>query len=452
MTQRFDGAEIARATGGVLHGNAGAAGPVSTDTRADLGGAWFVALRGARFDAHDFAAQAREGGAAGGVFERPVAGWRGRWVQVPDTTRALQDLGRAARARLAARGVPVVGVSGCSGKTTTRELVACALSPRGPVHRTRANDNNHLGVPLTLLATPDAARAVVVELGSSGPGEMAVVADVALPDVRLCVNIGAAHLEALGDLAAVSAEEGAVLDRARGSDVCLLNADDPWLADRDVPGRVLRFGTRADADVRLVAAEVDVDGWTTDATYATPAGTVRARLPVPGAHVAHDAAAALAAAFALGVDVHAAAAELSGYVPVGGRLRREVLPDGLVVIDDAYNANPASVAAALSLVAGSRGPVAVVLGDMLELGAAAPRYHREVLARAATAGFAAVVAVGPAMHAAAPAGVARVSDPADAARHVRAALGGRGTVLVKGSRGMRLERVIDALRAGDGRR
>ncbi len=447
---KFDGATIAEATGGVLHGQDPGAGPIETDSRKDLAGAWFLALVGDRFDGHRFAAAAAEAGALGGVFCRKPDGWDGPWVAVDDTTAALQALGAAARRRLAG---PVVGIAGCSGKTTTRELVAAALAPGGVVHRTRANDNNHLGVPLTMLATPADSWATVVELGSSGPGEMAPLVRITDPDVRVCLNIGPAHLEALGDLAAVRAEEGHAVDTTGADQVAVVSADDPWLADVAPAGRVLWFGRAERADVRVVEASVDVDGWCTKVRFSTPQGPLDATLPAPGAHLADDAAAALAVAHAVGVPLVEAAAGLAAYRPVGGRLRRVVLDDGTVVIDDTYNANPMSMAAALSLVAGASGPVAIVLGDMLELGEEEDRYHREVLALAASTPAVSRVVVGERMARAAAGvdGIVAAGDPASAAAVVKAAWpsqGGPGLVLVKGSRGMRLERVVEALASG----
>lgn len=441
---RWSGVDLANVTGGQLHGDDPGPGVILTDTRLELTGAWFLAIVGERFDGHAFAARAQQAGAHGGIFARQPEGWTGPWVQVDDTFAALYAIAAASRARLTG---PVVGISGCAGKTTTRELVSCALAPLGAVHRTRANDNNHLGVPFTLLAASEEAAAVVIELGSSGPGEMGPLADLTSPDVRLCLNIGPAHLEALGTLEAVRREEGALVDRAGPEDVVVVNADDPWLRDVSAPGRVLRFGRAEEADVRLLDAIVDVAGWSTTARYATPEGEVTARIGVPGAHLAHNGAAALAVACAVGVPLQAAADALSAYAPVGRRVRREVV-GGLVVVDDAYNANPMSVRAALDLVSEADGPVCVVLGDMLELGAEEHTLHVQTLQDAVERGLDAVVAMGPRMAGAASEvdGVVVAGDVAQAAAQVLAALPAGGLVLLKGSRGMRMERVLDALR------
>lgn len=448
---KWDGADIARITDGELYGEAGARGPILTDSRSDLAGAWFLALRGERFDGHRFATQAREAGALGGIFEREVEGWSGPWVQVDSTFQALQALGAAARDRV---NGPVVGISGCTGKTTTRELVACALAPLGSVHRNRANDNNHVGVPLTLLACPEEASALVVELGSSAPGEMAPLVRLTRPDIRLCLNIGPAHLEALGDLAAVRREEGWLVDQAGPADVVVVPSGDPWLQDLEVSARTLRFGCEEAADVRLVRAVASLEDWTTEIECEVEGRRVRWTLPVPGAHLGLNAAAALAVAWAAGVEPASAARGMEGYVPVGRRLHQVVLPSGTRVVDDSYNANPVSVRAALALMGGSAARTAVVLGDMLELGSEEGRYHREVLEYAKSLGFGTLVVLGPRMTDAARGmtGVDVATDPQDAARRVRGGQEAPDWVLLKASRGMRLERVLQALRAEEGER
>ncbi len=441
----WTGEAIAAATGGKLHGGEHL-GPVSTDSRGGIAGAWFVALVGERFDGHDFAEGAAAAGAGGGVFSRAVPGWTRAWVEVPDTTAALQALGAAARDRLMG---PVVGVGGAAGKTTTRVLVALALSPLGAVHQTQANLNNHLGVPLTLLGAQEHAAASVVELGTSAPGEIQTLATIARPDVRLIVNIGPEHLEELGGIEGVAREECVLFDSARSGDVCLVNTDDPWLSAWRIAGRVIRWGRAADADVRLAQAEVDGPGWCTRASYDTPQGRVVLTLPAPGEHLAHNAAAALAAALALGVDLHQAARAMEAYAPVGMRLRPTRLPGEILAINDAYNANPPSMRASLATLTTMPGRRVAVLGDMLELGVDEARLHDEVVAEADTKGLDLLLLVGPRMvrshHLAerTPAW-ADVDGPA-LAPQLAAWLQSGDTVLFKGSRGARVERVLDAL-------
>lgn len=451
MSQTFDGAAIARATGGALVRDA-AAGALFTDSRKVIPGGWFVALVGEKFDGHGFAADVLAKGAAGVVVSRPVD-VSGGVVLVADTTVAYQALGAAARDRV--KG-PVIGIGGAAGKTTTRALTALALSPKGRVHQNSANLNNHIGVPLTLLETPDDAAAVVVEMGTSGKGEMEVLVAVARPNVRLVVNIGPEHLEGLGDLDGVAAEEGVMFDRARPGDVLLVNADDPYLRDWPVPAgaRVVTWGESPDAQVRLVDAVLDPVTLATRATFHTPMGPVVADIPSPGRHVAHDAAGALAAAWVCGVDLADAASALSRYEAVGMRLRRESIPiDGprpgsVTVLNDAYNANPPSMEAALAVLCALPGRRVAVLGDMLELGDEEAKWHDHVAAVAATKGLDLVVLCGPRMSAAGAAcpGAWRVPDPLAVAAKLRPWLKDGDVLLVKGSRGVRLERVIETLR------
>lgn len=448
MSVRFDGQAIALATGGVLVREAGE-GPIGTDTRHMPSGSWFVALRGDRFDAHGFLDVATERGAIGAVVEKdPGAAYVGGVVVVADTTRALQALGRAAR--LAFQG-PVVGLTGSSGKTTTRALTALALSPLGPVHQTGGNLNNHIGVPLTLLAMPADTRAMVIEMGTSSPGEIAVLADIARPDVRLIVNVGPAHLEELGGLDGVAREKGALFASARPGDTVCVNVDDPRIAALPLPAGVrrLEWGTRGQIALREVT--IDPVALATEASWDTPVGVLRARIPAPGHHIAHDAAGALCMALALGIDLREAAAALERYEAVGMRLRSEPLPGGGRALNDAYNANPSSMEASLRLLASLPGRRAAVLGDMLELGPDEGEWHLRIARLAHELALDRVILVGPRMAAAAAGcpGCEAFEDPSGAVDPLRAWLSrGAGTdvVLFKGSRGARVERVLHGVR------
>ncbi|MCB9696936.1 MAG: UDP-N-acetylmuramoyl-tripeptide--D-alanyl-D-alanine ligase [Alphaproteobacteria bacterium] len=443
MSQLFDAEAVATATGGRLV-RPGPSGPVVTDSRALKAGDWFVALVGPRFDGHDYVAAADAAGAAGCVVERELPG-RAGLVVVPDTTRALQDLGRAARAAFVG---PVVGLTGSSGKTTTRALCALALSPLGRVHQTTGNLNNHLGVPLTLLARPDDAAAMVVEMGTSSPGEIAVLADIATPDVRLIVNVGPAHLLELGGLDGVAVEKGAIFRSARPGNTVCVNVDDARVAAIPVPAGVRRLTWGSAGDVALLDAVVDPATLSTTARWRTPEGEVSARIPAPGHHIAHNAAGALCCALSLGIDPREAAAALERYEPVGMRLRSEPLPTGALALNDTYNANPQSMEASLRLLASLPGRRLAVLGDMLELGPDEARFHADVVALAKDLGLD-VVLVGPRMVDAARAHPELPSflDPADAGPHVAAWLAPGSTVLFKGSRGARVERCLEAIRA-----
>jgi len=453
-------AEMAGATGGRLVGDA-APGRVCTDTRALRPGDWFLALVGDRFDAHDFLDQADAAGVAGVIVQRVPEGWTRGALVVDDTLLALQDLARAARARFDGR--PVIGLTGSAGKTTTRAMIAAALGSLGVIHQNEGNLNNHIGVPLTLLAAPDDAAALVLEMGMSGPGEIELLQDIGRPTVRLVTNVAAAHLEGVGSLDGVAACKAELVDGARPGDRVFLNADDPRVDAMAVPegAQVQRYGSSIRGDVRLLEASVDPDTLATTAVIATAAGTLTATLAAPGRHLAHNAAAAAAIAHALGVAPADIAAGLAGWRPVGMRMRveRRRLGEGRVtVINDAYNANPLSTRVALdtlTLIGGARR--VALLGDMLELGDAEDTSHDELVAYARTLDLDLVGFAGPRYTAA----VARALRPsaekppaapvvvADSAHTLREVLAGRllpgDIVLIKGSRGMRMERTLQDL-------
>lgn len=448
----LDGAEIAAATGGRLLRD-GPHGPVATDSRTIAAGSWFLALAGERFDAHDYLADVATKGVAGCVVSRePPADWPGGIVLVDDTARALRDLGRAARDRLRC---PVIGLTGSSGKTTTRALCALAVGGLGKVHQTVGNLNNQLGVPMTLLAAPDDADVAVVELGTSLPGEIAILSEIVRPTVRLIVNIGPAHLEELGGLEGVAQEKGALFATARPGDFLCINVDDPFVRAMPRPEgtHLVTYGEDPAATVCLVEVRVDAEAFATAATVRTPSGSLSFRLPIPGRHVAHDATAALAVAYALGLDLRAAAQAMERYEPVGMRMRAEPLPGGALAINDAYNANPGSMAASLEVLAALGGRRVAVLGDMFELGADELRWHRDVAALAGRLGLDLVVLTGPRMASVADACVGARElwvepDPDAVAARLGSWLRSGDRVLFKASRGARVERILQTLLSG----
>jgi UDP-N-acetylmuramoyl-tripeptide--D-alanyl-D-alanine ligase len=371
-------------------------------------------------------------------------------VVVTDTLRALQDL--AAHARSVWTG-PVVAITGSSGKTTTRALTALALSGLGPIHQTKGNLNNHIGLPLSLLAGSADAAATVVELGTSSPGEILRLAEISRPDVRLVLNVGPAHLEELGGLEGVSREKCALARTAGEGDVVVLPSDDPWIDPACSPShaRLVLFGGDAAADVRVIKAEVASDG-STRVEVVVGGNTHTMRLGVPGVHMATDAAAALAISTALGVDPSDAVSRMEAYEPVGMRGRIERLPGGAFALNDAYNANPASMEAALTSLAALPGRHVAVLGDMLELGAGSAAWHGRVLESASDLGLDAVILLGPRMAAARDQYTGEgevVLDPAgeNAVAFLKNWLREGDHVLFKGSRGAAVERILLQLQA-----
>jgi UDP-N-acetylmuramoyl-tripeptide--D-alanyl-D-alanine ligase len=454
--------EIVSATGATLDPRA--AGQtrirsVATDSRAVVKDALFVALRGERFDGHRFLVEAGRAGATALMIERD-ARWEGAGVaavRVSDTTVALGDLAAHHRTRWGGR---VVAITGSAGKTSTKELVAAALDAGdGRTLKTRGNLNNLVGVPMTLFCLEEGHDLAVIEMGTSAPGEIARLGAIGRPDVAVVTLISAAHTEGLGDLAAVAREKRSLLDALGPAGVAVLNADDPELADVQLGGRtIVRFGVSAGADVRLVSHRVDRE-LATHASYEVKGvGTVEIRLRLLGESAAQNAAAALAVAVAFGHDPLLSATRLAEVPPTEGRMCA-VSGGAFCVIDDSYNANPRSTEMALETaraLADARGVgLVAVLADMRELGAQSRALH-EALGAFAAERARGLVFVGTEMKAAAAAArrakhdrleIAEVADAADAVAPLRALAHPGDVVLVKGSRSMRTERVVEALTA-----
>ena len=411
---------------------------VSTDTRALPHGALFVALRGERFDAHDLLVAARDAGAAAVVVERAecVVGLGIPALVVRDTRAAL---GRLARGWRRAWGGTVVAVGGSNGKTSTKDMLRAALGSRLEVHATAANENNLVGV-----AVPPQAHVAIVEVGTNAPGEIAALRAIVEPDVAVITSIGEEHLEGLGDLAGVLREEAALLD---GTPLAVLPAEEPGLHQKaDAAGtRVVTAGLQ---EGDLVASSWSLDG---EGRVVLERAGARATLPLRGAHQAANAMLVLAVARALGVPEADALTALER-MPVP-HMRGEWSSLGtLTLINDAYNANPPSTRAALALLRGvgnGRQRVAV-LGTMRELGAASEALHDAVAREALGDGIDLVVAVGEfadAMQRVAPDDprVLRAADPEEAWARLEPRLASDAVLLLKGSRGVRLERLLPSL-------
>lgn len=463
MSVPFDAADAVRWTGGrLLQGDARCVfRAVSTDTRTLEPDAFFVAIAGPNHDAHAYLDQAVGRGAAGLLIEEgrkhpagPVV------IAVDDTTRALGALAAGHRAGFDG---PVVAITGSNGKTTTKEMCAAILEQDAPCLRTAGNLNNQFGLPLTLLRRGPEHASVVVEIGMNHRGEIAPLAAIARPTVAVITNVGTAHIEHLGSQAEIAAEKGDLLAALAPDGVAVVNGDDALAraqAER-APGRVVRFGAAAAADVRCEDVRFE-DGRDGSFHFAlvTPDGRAQVRLPGLGDTLVANAVGAAAAALAAGAGLDAVARGLGRYEPVGGRMRALPLAGGGMLIDDTYNANPESVAAALRCLAQRKGAARglAVLGDMGELGESAVDAHREAGALAAKLGIDALVALGEHAAEVIDAGVQAGLDPAcghvapghaEAARLVNEARRPGDWVLVKGSRAMRMERVVKALTEGE---
>jgi UDP-N-acetylmuramoyl-tripeptide--D-alanyl-D-alanine ligase len=426
---------------------------LSTNSREVGPGMLFVALRGERFDAHDFLADVAARGAAAVVAERLPAGFTLPALAVPDTRAALGEIGAYWRRQF---DIPVIGVTGSNGKTTVKEMIASILAAEfGADHylATRGNLNNDIGVPLTLVRLDAAHKAAVVELGMNHPGEIAQLAALAQPTVGLVNNAQREHQEFMASVEAVAHENGAVISALPPNGIAVFPADDPYtplwraLAKAGGQRKILTFGLSQDASISC--------------TYVPQAfGSLMKvrvgqrefplKLAAAGVHNVRNALAAIACALAIGIHRRAIVQGLESFAPVSGRLQNKAGRNGAAVIDDTYNANPDSVKAAIDVLAQAPAPRVLVLGDMGEVGSEGRKFHEEIGAYARGRGIDHLLTLGDLAASASNAFGARarhydsVETLIDAASAVATPA---ATVLVKGSRFMRMERVVQRLAA-----
>ncbi len=438
-------AEAARFAEGRLNGADAVFSGVSTDSRSVARGELFVAIRGERYDGHQFLGMAQEKGAAGALIDGIHAGAAPLPViVVDDTRRALGRIGRGWRGRFA----PVlIAITGSNGKTTTKEMLASILrahAGEGAVLATKGNLNTDIGVPVTLLALRTEHKYAVVELGMNHPGEIATLAAIARPTGALVNNAQREHLEFMKSVAAVAAENASVFEALPADGVAVINADDAQAGVfRRAAGarRKVEFGLDTPAQVSGSCA---LKSLSSEVTISTPAGKCAATLAIAGLHNVRNALAAAACAHAAGVPPAAIGTGLSAFRPFIGRLQVMRAASGATVIDDSYNANPDSVRAAIDVLAACTAPTVLVLGDMGEVGDQGPALHREIGAYARASRIGALYALGEASREAVKAFGAdgrHFSAPEELVK----ALPRDVTVLVKGSRFMRMDRVVAAL-------
>ena len=432
---------------------------ITTDTRKIAAGDLFIALRGENFDGADFAADALHKGAAAVLVNAPLSASvqkdlkkeKGTVLTVPDTLKAYQEIAHAWRMKF---DIPVVAITGSNGKTTTKDLTAAVLSGRGTVCRTAANYNNEVGLPLTLLGITEDDTAAVVEIGMRGLGQIAALAPVAAPNIGIVTNVCEVHMELLGSIENIAKAKAELVEAIPAGGTVLLNADDervaamrPMAADGV---RILTYGIGADADIRAEALRLAAGGSQFMVTWGNERHDYS--IPLAGRHNVSNALAALAAGFVLGCTPQEMQAGLRTLTPT--KMRYEVHEIGARrFINDAYNASPSSMCAAIETTASLyHGRRIAVLGDMLELGVAAEEAHREIGKRVAELGFAALVTYGEQarwMHKAAEAAGCSVCYHAEsheaAAKYLREMLVDGDTVLFKGSRGMKMEQIIALL-------
>ncbi len=427
---------------------------VSTDTRTLTAGALFVCLRGERFDGHDYVPTAVERGAVAVLAEagRVDPRWTVPALEVPDTRLALGALARFWRTRF---DIPLVTVTGSNGKTTVKEMTAAILRAHhgdAATLATAGNYNNDIGLPLTLLRLRDAHRCAVIEVGMNHPGETAYLARIAQPTIALVNNAQREHQEFMNTVADVAREHAASIEALPPGGVAVYNGDDEhadvWRrAAGNRPIRDFGLGTHC-------AVHATPKLTTTGATFElrTPEGRIHVELQVPGLHNVSNALAAAAAATAAGASLESVARGLEAFRAVKGRLQIKAGAEGARIIDDTYNANPDSVRAAIDVLAQATSPRILVLGDMGEVGSAGPAFHREIGDYARRMGIDALHAVGEltrdAVHAFG-AGAEHHADIDALVSCLRPLLVQRPCVLVKGSRFMRMERVVEQLEAGN---
>jgi len=436
--------DVALWTRGNLRGSDVELHGVFTDTRKPVPGALFIALAGEQFDAHDFIAAAQAGGAAAALVARPMP-MDLPHVVVADTALALGDLASAIRAQ---RRAHVVGITGSNGKTTVKTLLASILELHGRTHVNPGNLNNEIGLPMSLLALPEDAQYAVFEMGAGKPGDIAYLAAIARPEIGLVNNIAPAHLERMGTLEGIAETKGAIYAALPPHGTAIINADDAFaglFATMAGSRRQLTFGIETPADVR---GEILSSGKNLRFALLLPRASVEIALPLSGRHNVMNALAAAACACALDVPVATIERGLEAVAPVKGRLQRHAMPGGWTLIDDSYNANPGSTEAAIDALAAEPGEAWLVLGDMRELGRDARALHARVGAVARERGIARLYTVGELSAAAADAfgsNAAHFDDQGTLTTaletHVRAGV----RVLVKGSRGSAMDRIVRAL-------
>ena len=420
---------------------------VGTDSRAIKKGQLFVALKGENFDGHEYAAQSLEQGASAVLVSK--ASNVSPAVVVEDTRLALGDLASHWRAKF---DMPVVAITGSNGKTTVKEMLAAILkvatADDASVLATQGNLNNDIGLPMTMLNLGKQHRYAVLEMGMNHTGELSYLSNLAKPNVALVNNAGTAHIGELGSLEAIANAKGEIFEGLADGGTAIINADDVFanlwknLASKH---QQVTFGLKAKADV---TAKYELHAASSDLELIAPNGTVKFTLPAPGLHNVSNALAAASAALALNVLLENIATGLSNFAGVKGRLQTKQGFAGAKVIDDTYNANPMSMKAAIDVLKVSAGQRIFVMGDMAELGADAASMHAEIGAYAKTAGIEKFYALGELTKNAVTAFGANAMHFGTVealAESLKSIMNAETTVLVKGSRSMRMERVVDAI-------
>ena len=449
---------LAHWAGGSLHGEDVAIDGLSNDSRAIVPGSLYLALRGERFDGHEFAAAAQAAGAAALLVERLLP------IELPQllVDNSEQALARIAAAIQADRRTEVFAITGSNGKTSVKTLLSAILGHAAQVqgrqvYATPGNRNNEIGLPLAVIDAPEDADWAIYEMGAGKPGDIEYLTAIAPPRYALVNNIAAAHLERMGSLLGVADTKGAIYRALPADGVAVINADEafaPWFEQHcvGIPARcrVLRFGLDLPAEVTARAIQSDAAG--SHFVLVTPAGQAQVQLALPGRHNVANALAAASLALAAGVPLAQVAEGLGQARPVAGRQVAHTLANGAVLVDDSYNANPGSLAAAIASLAASGQPGWLVLGDMRELGPQARALHAAAGEQARSAGLARLWTLGELADAASTAfgeGGRHFASHAELAAALAAELPAAARCLVKGSRGSAMDKIVSALLARD---
>ena len=446
----------------VYGGPEGAFSGVSTDTRSIKPGKLFIALTGENFDGHNFIEVALQKGACGAIVNRGMGGVtspiQAFILEVDDTLKALGDIARLWRDK---HPIPVVAITGSNGKTTTKEMVALILSQKFRVLKTEGNLNNLIGLPLTVLNIDDSHEVAVLELGMNSFGEIARLSEICKPDIALITNVGSGHLEGVGSIEGVAKAKGEILEGLKAGGTFVVNADDPYIREiaKGWKGNLVSFGIdSADADVKTLLIDYSCCyGSGVAISMHLKEKALSAKLMGLGLHNIYNATAAAAVGLAAGIGPDEIRKGLEEWRPFKGRFELHRLDCGVNLIDDTYNANPNSVAMALKTLADVKGPGRgiVILGDMMELGVYASEAHYEIGKKAASTGVDFLFLLGTLSSAHTSRGardggmnegqIVICSDYKDVSGHINPILTGGDWVLVKGSRGMAMEKVVERI-------
>ncbi len=439
--------EVAPALGAVLSGEDVKFTGCSNDTRKLKQGSIYVAVSGEHFDGHDFLTTAQEQGAIAAIVEKPVI-CDLPTLQVVDTRKALGDLAHFWLQRF---DLPLVAITGSNGKTTTKEMVRAILAHEGgEVLANQGNFNNEIGVPLTLFNLQANHRYAVIEMGANHAKEIAYLTHIAPPTCATITLCAPAHLQGFGSVKGVALAKGEIFSNLKAGGVAVINSDDAYAnLWRELAGShtISTFGLESHADVTATNMQLRHDS--SDFTLQTKSGEIAIHLPLAGRHNVMNALAASACALACGCTLNAIQESLQNMQAVKGRLQRCIGIQGLSLIDDTYNANPASLNAALAVLSHNTAPYWLALGDMKELGSESAEFHRQAGLQAREIGVERLWAIGEMSRYAVESfgeGAQHFEHHNDLIHSLQASLPTRATLLIKGSRGMQMEKVVNALR------